>query len=171
MKIFQIIYALSSGGAERVVLNLSNELVKDNEVYIVCIQELEGRNNFYQNALDEGVQLISLGNRKGNSLRAFFQVFKLIKQYKPDVVHAHLNTLLYCFLPSLFLVKKVKYFHTLHNLAEESVGFRWQKLINKFFYRDKIKPIAISQTCARSFREYYNFPSVYIIENSVPRAV
>ena len=37
MKILQLIFSLSSGGAEKVVVNLSNELVSEKNDVLICL--------------------------------------------------------------------------------------------------------------------------------------
>ena len=45
MKILQLTYSLSSGGGERFVVDLSNELSKENEVILVQILSNENKLN------------------------------------------------------------------------------------------------------------------------------
>ena len=168
MKIFQIIFSLSSGGAERLVVNLSNELAKGHAVSIISVQKLDDANSFYKNLISSGVSVIDLSNTRGITLKAVYQVFHLIRKNKPDIVHAHLNTIFFCFLPALFLSKNVNFFHTLHSLADKTVGFKFQKSINKYFYKKKITPIGISNLCGESFKKFYDLPNISIIENGVP---
>ena len=170
MRIFQVIFDLSGGGAERLVVNLSNELSKKNDVFILLIKKYYGDNAFYKNLVSDRVKVISLNYKSGINFFAFFEIIYLIFKYKPAVVHTHLNTVLYSFLPSVFF-KKVDFFHTVHNIADKSVGFKFQKKINKFFFKNYILPIAISPLCARSFKEFYQFDKINVIENAVPTAI
>lgn len=168
MRIFQIIFSLASGGAERVVVNLSNELAKEHEVTIICIQKIRGNNSFYLKQLNENIEVVSLDANKGINLKSFVKIFQLIIWHNPNIIHAHLNTLVYCFLPSLFF-KKIKFFHTLHSIADKSVGFKHQKILNRWFYRQHfIRPIAISAECAISFQQFYGLGNISIIPNAVP---
>ena len=168
MKVFQIIFSLSSGGAERVVTNLSNELAKNHELYIITIHKNVGNNSFYLNQLDQKINVISLNKNRGISLDSFVKIFNLIKKHKPNIVHAHLNTILYCILPSL-IFKKIKFFHTLHSIADKTIKIKWQKAISKFYYKNKIiHPIAISKECAISYQKFYGLRDIAVIENGVP---
>lgn len=167
MKILQLIFSLDSGGAERLVTNLSNELIKNNEV-IVCIVFPISQNPIFLSHLSHHIRIVSLNQSKGISIMGAINFVKIIRHERPNVIHAHLNTVVYCYLPSLFL-RKVKYFHTLHNLAEKTVANYWQKIVNFIYYRTKIIiPIAISELCATSFRKYYKIDKIEIVENGVP---
>lgn len=168
MKIIQIIFSLSSGGAERVVVNLSNELSKNHEITICTILNDNQNNSFYKKNLQSKIKHICLGHRRGLNLRSFYQVYKIIKKLKPDVVHLHLNTLIYGFIPSL-LFKSTKFIHTIHNIAQKEVGLGCQKNINRFFYKNEcITPVSISDTCELSLKSFYNLKKVLKIENGVP---
>ena len=169
MKILQLIFSLSSGGAEKVVVNLSNELVSEkNDVLICLILKKSKRNTFYMDQLNNKIKVIYLNSNNGVNMLAFFKVYKAIKEYNPDIVHMHLNTLIYGFFPSL-LFKKIKFFHTIHNLAQKEVGLRFQKKLNSFFYKNQITPIAISKKCEESFVQLYNSKKIYTIENGVKK--
>jgi glycosyltransferase involved in cell wall biosynthesis len=167
MKILQLIFSLDSGGAERLVTNLSNELMKNNEV-IVCIVFPISQNPLFLSHLSHNIKIVSLNQSKGISLIGAINMMKIIRQERPQIIHAHLNTVIYCYLPSLFL-RRVKYFHTLHNLAEKTVANYWQKKVNYFFYKTKkIIPIGISELCATSFIKYYKIDKIDVVENGVP---
>ena len=122
MKILQITYSLASGGAERFVVDLSNELAKnrDNEVYLLIIRDFsDPKYKYYFPEVTKDVKCLNIGASKGLCWKSVMGVYKTIKKIKPDIVHAHSDlTLLY--LPSL-LYKKAKYVHTLHTIAEKNI--------------------------------------------------
>ena len=61
MKIVEVITFLGSGGAERFIVDLSNELSKGNEVYLLTVLDDKkdaGIRNFYRFAIDSKVHYI-----------------------------------------------------------------------------------------------------------------
>ncbi|MGE0090589.1 MAG: glycosyltransferase family 4 protein [Bacteroidales bacterium] len=169
MKIIQLIYSLSSGGAERFVVDLSNELAKlGHDVHLIVFRtsSKNGSNvHFYKNLVDENVNYHNLEIDEGFRFSAFVKVTRYIKRINPDIVHSHLNVIPYVFY--LALKKgKIKHFHTLHNLAENTVNSKIQKFVNLFFYRtERIRPIAISDICYKSYCDFYRIHNAIIIEN------
>lgn len=157
MKILQITYSLASGGAERFVVDLSNELAKnkDNEVYLLVIRDLSiPRNKHYLPELSKEVKCLNVGTKKGLCLKSIMGVYKTIKKINPDIVHAHCDlTLLY--LPSL-LYKKTKYIHTLHTVAENNIVHKKLKSFQRYLYRKYVQGITISNICQKSFIDFYN---------------
>lgn len=87
MKILYTITGLSLGGAEKVVVDLADQMVKRG--HTVCIAYLKG--NIVVKPKSENVQMISLGLESPKQLlKALYNFRQLIRQFKPDVVHAHM---------------------------------------------------------------------------------
>lgn len=156
MKILQLIYSLSSGGGERFVVDLCNRLSQNTNNEIVLVSILDSNNPkmvYYLPDLSKNVQYINLHQTHGLSFSSILAVFDVIRKEKPDIVHCHSNLML-LYLPAL-LNKRVKYVHTLHNLASYCAGTRINQKINGYLYRKNISPITISKTCEKSFSEMY----------------
>lgn len=169
MKIIQLIFSLTIGGAERLVVNLCNELSINNEVLLITVLKETPNSTFYKPQLSKNVRHINLNCASGFAATAFFKIFKIFQQEKPAVIHSHLNTMLYCVFPALYL--NTTFIHTLHSVATKSVGFKQQKILNKWLYKSKrIVPIAISEECATSFKKFYDLNKIEIINNGVPNA-
>ena len=77
MKIIEIIPNLSSGGAERFVVDLANQLsvIEDNQVTICSLYSLEGRYNFYGDSVSDNVELVGLGKKRGFDIKILFKLF------------------------------------------------------------------------------------------------
>ncbi|KZS23636.1 glycosyltransferase [Wohlfahrtiimonas chitiniclastica] len=87
MRILYIITGLGLGGAEKVVVDLADQMV--NRGHTVCIAYLKG--NIVVKPKSESVQMISLGLESPKKLlKALYNFRQLIRQFKPDVVHAHM---------------------------------------------------------------------------------
>jgi len=169
MKIIQFTFSLASGGAERFVVDLCNELARlGHEVHLVVLRDkLDNKNDAHFNKflLNENVIYHNLNVKEGFRLSAFTNTIRIIRQLKPDIVHCHSNVIPFIF-PLALCNKRIRFFHTLHNLAEKAVGFKFQKGINRYYYRtNKIRSIAISQICNNSYREYYKLNNAVTIDN------
>ena len=60
MKVLEIIPNLASGGAERFVVDLSNELIKikDVQIFVLTFRTNQGCLNFYEKELNEHISII-----------------------------------------------------------------------------------------------------------------
>lgn len=155
MKIFQIIPHLGSGGAERFVVDLSNELSKMGHDVILCtLYILEGPYGFYRTDISPAVRTISLNKKPGLSVKAVIKFIQLVHREKPDVIHSHINALQYSAISQIFQSKGV---HTIHNEAHlETTGFLELTLRRILFRLRLIQPITISKESDDSFFNFYH---------------
>ena len=170
MKIIQLLYSLSSGGAEKFVVNLSNQLAKEGHDVTICmlLDSTNPNRVFNKQFIQSNVKFKSFGFSKGFSLKKMITVCRYLKTTSPDVVHCHLNVIPYIF-PLAFCHKKMTFIHTIHNIAEKASGLKIQRNINRFFYKTKrIVPITISKKCKESFERYYKLNNISYINNGCP---
>lgn len=155
MKIIEIIPQLSSGGAERFVVDLCNSLSKYNEVILLLLHPLDN-NNFYLNEVSLNVRVVSLNKKKGFDASLYIKLYKFIKSERPDIVHTHLRALVYLPLACLSC-DKVRYFHTVHSDAKKEAGDFMSTIIRKILFKTRlVTPIAISPESFQSFKSFYN---------------
>lgn len=162
-----MIYSLSSGGAEKFVVDLSNQLAKMGHDVILCmlLNTDDNRYTFNKQFLDGKIKLHSMEFDRGFSLDKCKKVEKFIISENPDILHCHLNVIPYIFKFALLRNKPV-IFHTLHNVATETGGKGLQYYFNRFFYKcGKIHPVCISQICRRTYEEYYKLHNAPVIDN------
>ena len=167
MKIIQFCFNLSSGGAEKFVVNLSNELAELGHDVEVCILRPADTEDgaFNKQFLSDKVKFTSLGIERGFSLAKVYKVSKYIKAQKPNVVHCHLNVIPYIF-PLALMCRGIRFVHTLHSIASEACGGKRQVGINKFFYKNNlIQPVTISKLCQDSYIDLYHLNNAPYIDN------
>ena len=164
MKILQLTYSLSSGGGERFVVDLSNELSKNNEVILVQILSNNNKlNAHYLPDVSKRIKYVNLESSKGLSLEVLWKVYRTIVKYKPDVVHAHCSLLALALAAIIY--PKAKYFHTLHSLAHRCLDKKWLKPVYEFLYKYRVLPVTISKTCLESYKEFYHLGNGALITN------
>ena len=167
MKILEAVFGLSSGGAERVVIDLCNEFVRQgHEVVLLTMRDIDRypELSFGVPFVSEKVRILQL-KAKYPTPSALLRLRRIIREESPDVIHMNLNVLPFFFG---FALKRsgIRFFHTLHNIAPAACGYPGQKLLNRWFYRTgHIIPITISKSCDDSFREFYGFPAAAQIDN------
>lgn len=86
MKILYVVTGLGLGGAEKVVADLADQMIRRG--HEVKIAYLKGSVSVKPQS---DVELVYLGLESGkNFFSASYQYRQLIKQYQPDIVHAHM---------------------------------------------------------------------------------
>ena len=170
MRILEIIPQLNSGGAERFVVDLCNELCKTNDVTLVVFHKVQAFRQYYDE-LDKKINFICLDKKEGADFSLYLKISKIIKQIKPHVVHSHLSAIVYTSLSSM-LFKKAKYIHTVHNdaaiEAEHGLNRSVRKLVFKFH---TIHPVTISEISKQSFIDLYHEDSTMIYNGSRPYTI
>lgn len=160
MRILEVLFTLQSGGAERFVVDLSNELSKNNEVILLTLKDdkvdKENR-NFYKFDLSERVKYVNLGLPDGFSLKSQWRVYKIMKELHPDVVHLNAKSMAqFCILPIFLLNNKMRFFQTIHNDLHNG----YDRGFNKFVFHTlgrthRMKFIALSDKNYDDMTSYY----------------
>lgn len=167
MKILELIYSLSSGGGERFVVDLSNELAKRGNDVTVCmlLDDQESRLTFNRQFIAKNVKFHALKFTSGFSFFKMRKVEDYILTELPDIVHCHLNVIPYVFRLA-YCHREIKFFHTLHSIASKAMGSKYQYYINKYFYSHNIiRPITISSECQLSYNRFYKLDNAPFIDN------
>lgn len=163
-KIVEIIPQLNSGGAERFVVDLCNELVECHEVTLIVLFPLE-THGFYSKELDKKIKVLSLNKKLGKDLTLPFRLHIILKRERPQIVHTHLNAFYYSLFSILFARnKKMKFFHTIHNDAFEEAPGKYGVRVKKALLRlNSFQPVTISQSSKNSFLNVYKRNSILIL--------
>ncbi|SHK92016.1 glycosyltransferase family 4 protein [Fibrobacter sp. UWEL] len=169
MRILELSRWLIPGGAERFIVDLSNELAKieGNEVCICTyVREDVKKAAFYKPEISPAVTYRNLNGNLGkfNQIINIFKVLFFIMKWKPDVVHCHLQAFNMSILPCL-LFRKIKFVNTLHNVAEKNIKPGLEKKLKSFLYRHGMQAVTISPICYRSFSNYMGFNNTVMIDN------
>lgn len=159
MKILHVIPALSSGGAERFVTDLTNELSNydDCQITLLTLKAESEENCFYKNELSEKVTYKNLGIDKVK-VKDLFKIYRAIKKEQPDIVHYHLAGTLNLMLLTILLYRKPKYVETIHSDIKAIVGIKKRnKWIKSFCYkRGLVNVCTITPSNGVAFKEYYH---------------
>lgn len=160
--VIEVIAKLSSGGAERFVVDLCNEMSLKRPVTLIVLQKLEP-DWFYVNEVSDRVKVISLEKSVGFSFRTCIKLSRLIFKEKPAVVHTHLSALYYAFIATFLFHGRIRFLHTLHNDAIQEAESKFGVCVRNFLFHLKLViPVTISETSQESFSKLYRCKSSMI---------
>jgi len=167
MKILQFAYSFNPGGAERFVIDLSNELGKYHETVIFALRDDTIENQgFYVSEISNVVTYKNLKIKPGFNPGLFWSFYKILKREKPDVVHCHLNLVNYFFPLSLIFHNKISFFYTIHSEAHKEVKSKFEKIIRRFIFKyNFFIPVSISDETKKSYNSYYKLDNSPVIYN------
>lgn len=169
MKILHVIPTLSSGGAERFVTDLTNELAEydDCEMTLLILKsDKVDENVFYKKELSEKVTFKSLGIQKVR-FYDLWKIYQAIKKEKPDIVHYHLAGTLNLMLLTILLYRKPTYIETIHNDIRAIIGItKRDRFIKSFCFRNGLVQVCtITPSNGEAFRDYYHRECAAMIVN------
>jgi glycosyltransferase involved in cell wall biosynthesis len=174
MKIAYIITTLGYGGAEKMCMDLCNEVATfpDCEVYLISLFDHTATQRSLSE-LNKKVKFITAGKKPGIDLSTFSKLDKILSELKPDVVHTMLTGLFY---GTRYIWKNrnnpdVRFVHTVHNVAKEDVHYALNYVHRLLLNKVKIVTVALTQEIKDTIREYYKIEHAYVIYNGVPAPV
>ncbi|MFI1772207.1 glycosyltransferase [Thalassobellus citreus] len=107
-KVFQIIDSLEIGGSERMSVNMYNTFTSNNiENFLIVSRKTGPLYNFIQ----ENKNVVFLNKKGSLDILSFFRFFKLIKKYKPTLIHAHQTSIYWTFLVKILYPKTTVIWH------------------------------------------------------------
>ncbi|MFA5644637.1 MAG: glycosyltransferase [Patescibacteria group bacterium] len=164
IKILYIIPSLSSGGAERFILDLIYSL--DKNIFEPSLLLFDKKGLFYDEAINKGIKIETLKKNFKLDLFNFYKIYKYIKKEKPAIVHTQLGGDIYGKLATK-LIGGIKIVSTEQNvLQNDNIVNTFLKKITANF-SDKI--IAISSAVKDDIIARYKLPAskVELIPNGV----
>jgi len=153
LKIVHIVQSLETGGAEKLLTDLSISCKEQFDITV--ISQYKKGNYQYEKLLDDNnIKVIYLDKKKGFDIRNFMDVLKTLDIIKPDAVHTHLHAAIYA-IPWYFKNKKAVKVHTVHSIANMEFG-RIHRLFQWFAYTFLgVIPVAISDAVKKSILKEY----------------
>lgn len=168
MKILQVIPTLGFGGAEQFTVELTNELVNQGyECDLVTLYDIE-KNNKLLKKLCKKVKCHSFHKKAGLDIKCYYRLYRIIKEGKYDIVHAHVGAIPYILL-SAVLLTDVKFVATIHSEAKREAGKSIMKWSRFFMFRHhKCIPVTISEESKASFDKYYKMDAAMVYNGVSP---
>lgn len=151
MRVLQIIDSLNPGGAERMVVNIANELATQIEFSGIVATRKSGE---LENQIKPEVQKCILYKKNTFDFKALKKLIKIIKTSKINVIHAHGTSIFIAFLVKLYFRNQVKVIW--HDHLGSRISSRFFKnlpLIIFSCFFDKV--LVVNNDMVNWFSKYY----------------
>jgi len=150
--IIHFIFSLGRGGAETMLVQVLKELKEYNNIVVTVFED-----NHFENEL-QCSEYICLNKRSLWSLPiSIYEFRKLIKKYKPDLVHSHL--VLTNFIARLGTPRNIPLITTIHTSVSYVTDYKklYIRLLDKFTYHyRKSVIIAVSKIAMTDYLTFLN---------------
>ncbi len=166
IRVLYILHTLNRAGVEKLVYDLI--CANDNviEAGVVC---LDSEGELADDLKKKGIRVYFTDRKSGIDLRQVFSLSKIIKEFKPDIIHAHQYTPVFYSLLGKMLCGDVKLIFTEHGRCFPDNVSRKRRLFNRLLF-GKISAItAVCEFTKRALVENEGIESdrIEIIYNGV----
>ena len=165
LRILHILPSLGLGGAEQMATHLMIGLSRSHTVGAVGLGPAS--NSVPERRLTEAnIPRWHLDKRQGFDFRMFASLDRVIRDFRPQVVHTHMSVQRYVF-PVQSRMRGATVIHTMHNLAEYETD-AFGRLVHWVAFRNGVLPIGISREVSASVKRVYGLECRAVIPNCVP---
>jgi glycosyltransferase involved in cell wall biosynthesis len=165
MKIIHIISSLGNGGAEKLTVELANEMAKEHDVTICSFRDIEDW-MIFPKKLQNGAKLVTFRKRAGFDPLLYYKLIKFINKFKPDVINLHLGSSLTYLLPISNFFRKTSFYYTIHsNYDNHKKTFDLLYKLKKIHFRF----ICISESIYKEFESAYLKFNFHLIPNGIDK--
>ena len=132
MKILQVIPNLLKGGAQRLVIDICNELINHKDVECMLLVLTNSRNEFHH--ISKNINIVYLNVKFQLSVLkksniAINEYEKIVNEFRPDIIHSHLYFAeLICHENTR---KNIKYISHFHDNIEQLSNLKVQNIFSK----------------------------------------
>lgn len=156
-KVLIVLPELETGGGQRLALSVAQHM-DPHDVQARILVLYPRRGDILERVADEaGLDVLYLQKKNGVDLGCVTQLHRAIRQFQPDVIHAHLRVMPYLLLPMCLSKVPLRYY-TVHNLANKDASGVKQKILRFAFRHCCVQPVAISALCRQSITDVYGIP-------------
>src|SRR5260370_11232518 len=170
IRVVHLIPTLMPGGAERMEVHIVRGLNGQRfEVALISVSRRVG-SDLECLLAESGAKVWYLGKDLGFDYRTYRRLHRVLRDYRPDIIHTHLQVLRYA-LPSMLWLKgtSMLLLHTVNNVAEREVEPR-ARWIQRYAFNHGVIPIAVAEEVAQSLKRLYGIQRCRVISNCIPTA-
>lgn len=169
MRIIHVVMSMMHGGSERLATDLAHcSQENGHEVIIVVLSaKIEGKG---YDATEKGknLKIIYTDKKDGVDAKGIIKFWKILNEFKPDVIHTHIDSVIYA-IPWYVFNKNVIKIHTVHNEASKELSNIKKKILKVGYKFLKVTPVAISDKIRATVQSEYNIKknNIELIYNGI----
>jgi len=154
INVINILGAFVMGGAENMVYELAKAYDSE-EVNSLVISISNKKGTFLEQKLDDAkIRIVYAGCSGTVTPLKLYKVYKIIKEFKPNIIHAHMSGVVYS-LPWV-LTHRCKMIVTAHTTPKEAFNSRVTKILKFLTALNKVIMVGVSEENAKLMKAFYN---------------
>ena len=166
LRVLQVVPSLQAGGAERMAMHLALGLNSSRfHSEVVSLSDRLGT-ELELKAEARGATVWYLGKHPGFDARTYWRLHRVLRRFRPDVVHAHLNALLYV-MPLALVRRTPAVIYTAHNFPELLIHPRLRGFYRACFRHGAV-PVSIIANLTPALCQEFRVSDMPLIRNGIP---
>lgn len=167
-RVLQIVPEIGYGGAEQMVVNLSNGLRERGwDVTVLVLSRMTNDAAILlAGFVSGGGRVISCDKPTGFSPRTILRVRATVRAFRPDVVHTHQHSLRYLLAATAGYSRAPRSVHTLHTPQAAQAG-AIADLMHRCAFRRGVRPVAVANAIASVYEARYGYRAIPTVPNGI----
>ncbi len=155
-KLLYIVHSLNVGGTEILVANLAKEFAKD---YQVAILALDSIGKIGGDLSNQEISIFCIKRQPGWKLSNFLKLFKVLRDFSPDLIHAHQYTpFFFAAVAKTFLQTKAKIIFTEHGRHYPDKVSVKRQFVNQLLWKQAASVTAVCAFSAKALENKEKYP-------------
>ena len=151
LKIVHLVFSFASGGIENLLVDVMNGWDSDDRLLLCIINNVKNEQLLAKIKAGENRQVICLGRKpKGEKLPYLLKLERILRRFRPDIIHCHSNDAFLFSLPLRFFHINAKYVLTIHSTRRYAAFGTLDCLMHRLFLS---QIFAISKSVQREIEE------------------
>lgn len=178
IKVLSLIWSMGAGGAQQILINYLRDFQYDDDIeFKVCVYTEPTESKYDREIRAKGYNVEYLNNPKSPFnipyIKRYFNLAvakeawsRAIEEYKPDIVHVHISSLLIATMPGIIANNVPVIFDTLHSNPYRYKG-RVRRAISEAFLKYGVVPICITEEQVKQAKDWYGIAQYEVLHNGI----
>ena len=178
VKVMSLIWSMGDGGAQQVLINYLRDFKDDPDIDFRVYVYKEPTISKYDKEIEEKkFNVYYLNNPRTKIQIPYFKRFfqrpiskaawvNAIREFKPDIVHVHISSLLAATMPGIIENEVPVRFDTLHSSPYRYKG-RYKRIIVDAFKNQNVIPVCVTEAQVHEAQDWYGITRYEVVRNGV----
>jgi len=167
LRVMHVIPTLGPGGAEKLVASLASGPPHSQVTYTVVSLYARSDTDNEAELQTAGVDVRFLNKHSGIDVSVVLRLQRLIRIWRPDIVHSHLYAAKYAIVAAALAGLRTPVVHTCHNLASRELSAADRAVQRLALRTSRVVVVGVSESVSKSLKDTYGLDTVPTILNGI----
>ena len=172
LRVWEVIPTLGGGGAEKMVLDLTDGVQNaGHDVMVISLYDKsQAKDNRVKFAEEHKLQIRYLDKKPGFDIHLLRELMGMIRNEKPDIIHTHLAAFQYIAIAGMF--RGFNHVHTMHSIVGKESRI-YQFLLKNASKKKRTHFVVLSEKIGESMKKVFGTEPAYLscIPNGIDKSI